>query len=161
MFRQLHYELLRGFAYRRIKHQEMPVYTTWLPIVLAFIIVGIYILLPVRPVLTGKDGAAASALSIMSTLPGFYFAGLAAVATFGSAEMDKEMPHPAPTIDIVVSGRKVSSKLTRRLFLTYLFSYLVLLSFIVCFALLFLNTMSAFIDFIQVKLAGHIVGVWL
>jgi hypothetical protein len=139
----------------------MRVYTTWLPLGLAIGIIVLYFALPVRPALLGKDGAVGNALAILSTLPGFYFAGLAAVATFGSSDMDKEMPSPAPTIDILVSGKKVPTKLTRRLFLTYLFSYLVLLSFVLCFSLLILNTISASITMIDAEVHTSNVGEWI
>jgi len=100
------------------------------------------LLLPQKPVLSGKDGAAATALSVLSTLPGFYFAGLAAVATFGSAAMDQQMPDPAPELEIRVGGRSMEAKLTRRQFLSYLFSYLVVVSLVLCFSLIFIYLLT-------------------
>jgi len=129
-------------------------YTVWLPLGLSVIIIAIYFLLPVRPVVLGKDGAIAGVLTVLSTLPGFYFAGLAAVATFGSADMDREMPDPAPTVSILVGNAVVTNKLTRRLFLTYLFSYLVLLSLVLCFVLLFLNLAAPSIALWESELHG-------
>jgi hypothetical protein len=147
MFGQLIYELGRGFAYRRISHNEMRTYTTWLPLALTVAAVAIYIVLPVKPALVGSTGLASSLLTLVSTLPGFYFAGLAAVATFGNNTMDTEMPAPAPTIDLLVNGKIVKDNpLTRRLFLSYLFSYLVILSFGLCFALVTINALSGSID---------------
>lgn len=149
MLQQLLYELSRGFAYRRIKHSGMRAYTTWLPLFLTLITAACYLLLPIRPPLVGKDGLVSSLLTLMSTLPGFYFAGLAAVSTFGNATMDQEMPAPAPEVDMIVGGAVVEVKLTRRLFLSYLFSYLVVLSLALCFALMALNAAVGSIDILQ------------
>lgn len=153
MFKELRYELLRGLAYREIRHQHMGKYTTFLPLSIAAVVLVVYFLLPVPPVFLGKDGAVSSALSILATLPGFYFAGLAAVATFGSSEMDKEMPAPAPTIKIYSRGQLVDSKLTKRQFLSYLFSYLVLISLCMCVVLLVLNACENSIAILTARIA--------
>ncbi|MCT8088974.1 hypothetical protein H0920_01940 [Acinetobacter sp. C_4_1] len=59
------------------------------------------------------------------TIPGFYIAGLAAIATFKSTNMDVYMTDPSPLLE----GKKVK----RRVFLALLFSYLTILSLIVFF----------------------------
>jgi hypothetical protein len=160
VFKQIIYELLRGFAYRGIRHSEMRTYTTWLPIGLAILLVLLYIVLPVKPTLIGPSGLSTSLLTILSTLPGFYFAGLAAVATFGSAAMDQEMPAPAPEVDMIVSGNVVQVKLTRRLFLSYLFSYLVVLSLGLCFAAVVMNAASSSIETFHLFLIRWTDSAW-
>lgn len=130
----------------------MRTYTIFLPVALTIILVSVYLLLPVKPVLIGPNGLAASLLTIVSTLPGFYFAGLAAVATFGSGTMDHEMPAPAPEVQMVVAGQSVTVKLTRRLFMSYLFSYLVIVSFALCFSLLIMNSVASSIDTLHAAL---------
>lgn len=142
MFQQLVYELSRGFAYRAISHSEMRIYTTWLPLALTAAFAVIYSLLPVQPALVGKGGLIEGAMTLVSTLPGFYFAGLAAVSTFGASSMDHEMSDPAPTVKMRVRGQMVELKLTRRLFLSYLFSYLVVLSFTLWLTLLLANALT-------------------
>lgn len=142
MLKQLTYELSRGFAYRGIKHAGMRTYTTWLPLALAVIVVALYVVSPVKPKLVGSSGIASSLLTLVSTLPGFYFAGLAAVATFGNPTMDQVMPAPAPQVDMRVTGQTVPVELTRRLFLSYLFSYLVIVSLLLCFALVALISLT-------------------
>jgi hypothetical protein len=134
--KQLPYELLRGLAYRNIRHSEMRAYTTYLPLALWAVLIALYLLLPAKPVLLGKDGSMPAALSVIATLPGFYIAALAAVATFGGPSMDQEMPSPAPQLAILVKGRETKVRLTRRQFLSYLFSYLVIVSF--CFTMVML-----------------------
>ncbi|MFT9063743.1 MAG: hypothetical protein ABF430_08055 [Acetobacter persici] len=163
MLKQLIYELSRGFAYRGISHGEMRTYTTWLPLLLTILAGAFYAVLPVKPALIGSSGLAGSVLTLVSTLPGFYFAGLAAVATFGSATMDHEMPAPAPEVEMRVRGQQVPVKLTRRLFLSYLFSYLVILSFGLCLALMAINAFAPSIHVLQAAI-GRWTGVawpWL
>lgn len=143
MPKQLFYELGRGFAYRSISHDDMRTYTTSLPLALTAIALAIYVFLPAKPALVGDKGLATTLLTLVSTLPGFYFAGLAAVATFGSSSMDKEMPPPAPKVDMLVKGKIVSGvPLTRRLFLSYLFSYLVIVSLGLCLAFVMINALA-------------------
>ncbi|MGM4912795.1 hypothetical protein [Rhizobium sp. 768_B6_N1_8] len=136
-------------------------YTMWLPILIACAVLVLYLVLPVKPIFLGENGAIASALTLLSTLPGFYFAGLAAVATFGSQEMDREMPHPAPKIKILTRGQLVESKLTKRQFLSYLFSYLVLISFVLCVALMALNACEGSIHFITAAVRKSAYGWWI
>jgi hypothetical protein len=128
------YELTRGLAYQSIKHRDMHWYTRTTPLALALIVTAGVILLPNPPILLGKDGLVAGSLSVLSTLPGFYFAGLAAVATFSGMNMDAAMPAPAPRVRVRVGGTSSAIDLSRRQFLSYLFSYLVLLSFGLCVA---------------------------
>jgi hypothetical protein len=161
VLKQLIYELGRGFAYRRIKHVEMRTFTTWLPLALTAIGAAVYYFLPVKPALVGSDGLVSNLLTLVSTLPGFYFAGLAAVATFSSATMDKEMPAPAPTADLLVGGQTMKNvPLTRRLFLSYLFSYLVVISFGLCFSLVAINSLTGSIDTWQAALTRSTGSLW-
>ncbi|MFN3523745.1 MAG: hypothetical protein ACK4YQ_15970 [Phenylobacterium sp.] len=76
--------------------------------------------------------------------------------------MDREMPAPAPEIDLLVSGRKVASRLTRRQFLAYLFSYLVIISFLLCFGMISLNIIAPSLDALHSGLADMRFGenVW-
>jgi hypothetical protein len=140
--RNVLYELTRGFAYPFAKHPKMWIYTILVPTVLWALALAFYCLLPEKPALLGKDGTISSALGLVSTLPGFYFAGLAAVATFGGPGMDNEMPSPPPTLNVRVNGASVEVKLSRRQFLSYLFSYLVIISLILCAAMIMSNMMA-------------------
>jgi len=138
----IRYELSRGLAYRSIKHRDMHWYTTTVPLALTLVASASILLLPNPPPLLGKDGLVASSLSVLSTLPGFFFAGLAAVATFNGMNMDAEMPAPAPTVRVQVGGTSSVISLSRRQFLSYLFSYLVLISFALCVASLALSAVT-------------------
>lgn len=142
MLQVLRYELGRGLAYRSVRHPNARIVIDGIPLALAVLLLVAGRLFPVQPALLGKDGLFSAAMSVLSTLPGFYFAGLAAVATFSNAYMDLEMPAPAPEIDIVTRGQTITNKLTRRQYLSYLFSYLVVLSLVLCFVLLALNALT-------------------
>lgn len=126
------YELVRGFAYLRIRHDKLRAWQLKFPLALAVACTTLFLLLPSQPILLTKDGLIASNLSVISTLPGFYFAGLAAVATFNGLNMDAVMAAPTPKLTTVVGGSPVEVNLSRRQFLSYLFSYLVIISFMVC-----------------------------
>lgn len=67
-------------------------------------------------------------VGIISLLPGFYIASLAAVATFGGDHMDEVMPDPAPRVFIRTAHTEGPDDLTRRMFLSYLFGYLAITS---------------------------------
>ncbi|WP_322966032.1 hypothetical protein [Sphingomonas fuzhouensis] len=138
----------------------MRTYTTWLPLFLTILAGVFYAVLPVKPALVGSTGLVGSLLTLVATLPGFYFAGLAAVATFGSTTMDHEMPAPAPEVEMRVRGQQVPVKLTRRLFLSYLFSYLVILSFGLCFAFMAINAFAPSIDMLQVSIGRWTGAAW-
>lgn len=152
MLTELRYELFRGFAYRKISHPEMHRYTRLFPLILYALALVFYFVLPVKPIWLGKEGALSSLLSILATLPGFYFAGLAAVSTFGATTMDVTMPEPTPTIRMRVRGKYVEIPLSRRQFLCYLFSYLVIVSFMLCFILLSFSLLFGTISAVKMNL---------
>lgn len=74
------------------------------------------------------------------TIPGFYIAGLAAIATLNSDNMDVYMTDPCPRLN----GEKVK----RRLFLAQLFSYLTIGSLIL-FILTLIGRFAASINILQ------------
>ncbi len=80
------------------------------------------------------------------------FLGMPLAVLMEGTALDLEMPDPAPKIAILTRGKLIESKLTRRQFLSYLFSYLVLLSFIVCALLLLVNTLQASIHLASASL---------
>lgn len=135
----IRYELARGLAYRRIRHRDMHWYTSTIPGLICCVSLAIFFTLPVTPKLLGSDGLLASTLSVVSTLPGFYFAGLAAVATFSGLNMDRVMPGIPARLSVKVGTTAEDIDLSRRQFLSYLFSYLVLMSFVLCVAIIASN----------------------
>ena len=98
------YELTRGLAYLRIKHPLIDWYTVRLPVLISAVLCVAYAALPEKPSLLGDGGLLTDMLGIIATLPGFYFAALAAVATFDRPGMDVEIPDPAPVLSIRTKG---------------------------------------------------------
>ncbi|WP_051125877.1 hypothetical protein [Pseudovibrio sp. FO-BEG1] len=141
MLRNLSYELSRGLAYRKIQHPEMSRYKTVLPLALSTLTTLAITLAPIAPLLIGKDSLSKELIPLISILPGFYFAGLAAVATFGAEQMDRVLPHPAPTLKIGYIDQE-DIQLSKRQFMSYLFSYLVLISLFLCLSLIFFNVFN-------------------
>jgi hypothetical protein len=52
-------------------------------------------------------------LGFIQNLPGFFIAALAAVATFGRADLDALMPGKPPRVSILYHGRPTEVELTR------------------------------------------------
>ncbi|TAX38536.1 hypothetical protein [Rhizobium leguminosarum] len=130
----LAYEFTRWWAYRRIDDEKMRQYVWTVPLSLTAICFVIYYALPVRPGIIGSGGLFDKASLAFTLLPGFFISALAAVATFNRTEMDETMPAPAPKVEIRHRGKTIEIELTRRMFLSYLFSYLSMMSFCLFFA---------------------------
>lgn len=146
----LGYEFTRWWAYRRIRDAKMVHYVWTIPLSITVLGFIFYYLLPVKPLIVG-NGSLLDRMSLAFTiLPGFFISALAAVATFNRVEMDETMPEPAPTALVHHRGNLVEIELTRRMFLSYLFSYLSMMSL-----LLFVACNS--IEFLQVNI-DHFVG---
>jgi hypothetical protein len=118
------------------------------PVVAAVILGGIYLVLPVKPKIFGDKSFTDYLIAIFCTLPGFYIAALAAVATFGREEIDYTMPHPAPTLIMETNGKNAPVELTFRMFLSFLFAYLTAMSFVAVFALVGANLIAPSAKFI-------------
>lgn len=125
--------LLRPFAYLTIKHQSKWIIDWFYPSILAFISILIIFSLQQFGELSlyGGDGLIKNILGFVQSLPGFYIAALAAIATFNRIDIDKIMPLPAPTTDIRLDGKKIAIELTRRRFLCLMFAFLTAESFII------------------------------
>lgn len=122
------YQMLRPFAFMAVKGPTLHIYRTTVP---AFITVGAVILLSLAPVpvnLIGERSAADYLATFFASLPGFYIAALAAVVAFSGGDLDKYVPDVlAP---MTVNGDTKDNEITLRVFLSYLFAYLTVLSFI-------------------------------
>jgi hypothetical protein len=134
-------DLLRPFSYLEITHPSKKLSNiNWTyPIVCALIATLTIAMMPVRIDIWGQSGIVNRILQFIQTLPGFYIAALAAVAAFGSKSIDRLMPGIPPTKKVIINNQLQSINLTRRLFLSALFSYLTALSItltVVCIALL-------------------------
>ena len=65
-----------------------------------------------------------SITTFIQILPGFYIGSLAAIASFKRKGMDDALPAPTPYLNITREGIPAIRKLSRRTYLTLMFSYL-------------------------------------
>lgn len=118
-------QLFRPFQYLKIKHSSKKIIDWYIPFALT-IILFLFIFLGKYSsyFIFDKYGFLSELNSFLYFLPGFYIAALAAVATFGSSTMDSLIKAPVPTIKEVREGVLTDIALTRRRFLSLLFSFL-------------------------------------
>lgn len=135
--------LLRPFAYLTIQHSDPIVrWINWgLPSIVAIAVASLWGLpwlvdragfaSPTDVNVWGDGGVVSGLLGFVQSLPGFYTAALAAVATFGGKDMMKVMPGNAPKMRVLFEGHLTEPlELSRRVFLTSMFAYLTALSFL-------------------------------
>lgn len=124
--------LLRPFSFLAIRHpSRLPIWVNWvLPLVATGVFLCTFQRLGVGVNMFGTQGLLDRLLAFVQTLAGFYIAALAAVSSFNSPHLDREMPAPAPTMCIAYNGGMQRVALTRRRFLTSMFAYLTSLSFL-------------------------------
>jgi len=118
--------LLRPLSYLSIEHKQKWIVDWFYPLVLAALSVGLLFgLKKFGNISLYADGAViAKILGFVQSLPGFYIAALAAIATFNKIDIDKTMPKPAPKLDIMIQGKIARIELTRRRFLCSMFAFL-------------------------------------
>lgn len=139
--------LLRPFAYLTIQHSDPIVqWVNWrLPALVAVCVAAMWgfpwladkcgFVSPGDVNVWGDGGLISGLLDFIQSLPGFYTAALAAVATFGGRDMMKVMPGEAPKMRVLFNGKLTEPlELSRRLFLTSMFAYLTALSFLLTVA---------------------------
>ncbi|MGH6922237.1 MAG: hypothetical protein ACRED5_00575 [Propylenella sp.] len=111
--------------YLQIDHPEKRKFDIWLPFIL-----GIVFWLPLLSDGFREDSLrgfeiVAKVSSFLGVLTGFFIAALAAVATFGKAEMDDPMPGDPPVrLEHHANKETYFEELSRRRFLSFLFGYL-------------------------------------
>lgn len=126
------YQLLRPFSYLSIKHDDKWVYDWLLPIIATIITcLFIYNKIPTESIVN-ETGLISKITDFIASLPGFFIAALAAVATFNKNDIDDLMSNP-PKIEILHQGHPLMIEMTRRRFLCVLFSYLTAISIFITF----------------------------
>lgn len=129
--------LLRPFLYLKIKHASstMPWMNWGLPALVSAGLVGTCALAAPTVNAFHAGGVFDRLLGFIQTLPGFYLAALAAVATFNRPSLDQLMPGTPPKASVIYQGKPLEVDLTRRRFLSLIFSYLTALSFAIALLL--------------------------
>lgn len=134
--------LATPLGYLRITTTAKRLYDFWIPAFLTVCIcLGVYIL-PGTINVFGSGGLIYSVMGILQMLTGFYIAALAAVATFNSENIDKELEGIPAELKVVRSGQSKTITLNRRKYVCYLFGYL-------SFVCLFLYAVSVVATLIQ------------
>lgn len=134
----INYQLFRPLAFLNVFHKDILPIRWTIPLIIALLVTSC---LSTFHIAYGFDlfsekGFFERIFGMLSILPGFYIAALAAVATFGHKDMDNILPSPAPTLTYYERGKPVPRKLTKRQFVSLLFSFLTLESL---FLFLFLS----------------------
>jgi hypothetical protein len=149
--------LLRPFLYLRIKHASFTL--TWINWGIPATVTAIAL---VAGSLEFPDlnyfhagGMFDRLLSFVQNLPGFFIAALAAVATFGRADLDQLMPGTPPKVSVLYHGKPKVVELTRRRFLSLIFSYLTALNIAITLALI---TGLPMVDHVHAALLPKFVG---
>lgn len=144
------YQLLRPLAYLKIDHPEKYKFDWLIPLIATSISMAVIIPLLDLINIYGSFGLIDKTSSFIQTLPGFYIAALAAIATFNRQDIDKHIPAPTPKIEILIAGQKNIISLTRRRFLCMLFAFLTAESiFIAIFGMAAMTLAPAFSHLIQ------------
>jgi len=152
-FRFILYQLLRPFSYLKIVHADKWIYDWLVPAILtAFTMIFCCVFVPVGDI-AGSLGLVSSLVDFIGSLPGFFIAALAAVATFNKHDIDELMANP-PKIEIIHHGNPLMVEMTRRRFLCVLFSYLTAISIL-------LAVVGKFSLFIEVSSTYKPLIIWL
>ena len=117
-------QLLKPFGYLAIQHPYKWVVDWLYPCLMAIVSVSLVLQFSDVAKLVEPNGMVAMLLSFIQSLPGFYIAALAAIATFGRLDIDDVLPEPTPKVVIKLRGRENTIDLTRRRFLAMLFPFL-------------------------------------
>ena len=166
-YQVIFYQLTRPVSYLLLKHPAGKVYNWIVPMLFALVsIFCLYVGVGIEGIV-GVNGLIAQVSDFVVSLPGFFIAALAAIATFNRPVIDQEMIN-APTIDIKVDQATLSDQpLTRRDFLLRLFSFLTVESiFLTIYAKVgslvsvpqFLDTSLQVVDWIYVSI--YLVFFW-
>jgi phage membrane protein len=131
--------LLSHLSYLSIKHKQKPFVDWILPAIVALTctICSIVAIAPSRISASTLETLLSDMLSLTQSLPGFYIAALAAIATFNKISMDYVMPKPPPTLYITEGEKSIKIEMTRRRFLCLMFAFLAAQSIFLCIILIF------------------------
>lgn len=130
------YQLTRPFAYILIKHSSKFKVDVCLPFLFSIILSATCLVFKKSINVWGLNGLVSDIQSTIQILPGFYIAALAAIIALGKNErLDEYIAgDPPPSIRMYKNDfiEPTQQNLTRRHFLSLLFSYLTIISLLLC-----------------------------
>ena len=152
-------QILMPFGYLMIRHPHKWIVDWFYPALATVLtLLGLLHITEISLVLA-KGGIVSSLVSFVQSLPGFYIAALAAIATFGRADIDSVLPEPTPEVKIKFIGGENIVKLTRRRFLAMLFSFLTAESILLVIFTIFTVELSSSILLFSAH--GVSIGWWV
>lgn len=139
-------QLIRPFGYLAIRHPFKWVVDWLYPAILTGATIWLMTLASPLIKLIEPGGLIALTLSFVQSLPGFYIAALAAIATFGRADIDDILPEPTPKMVVILRGKQNTIDLTRRRFLAMLFAFLTAESILIVLSCIALSSFGTAIN---------------
>lgn len=124
-------QLVRPWAYYSIDAKGKYVFDWAAPLLASTLVALVIYFAEADLSVFGDEGLISDLTAFVQSLPGFFIAALAAVATFNRDDLDTLLPAPTPTMVVVKRGRTNRLELTRRRFLCALFSFLTAQSLVV------------------------------
>lgn len=122
------YQFWRPLAFLAVRGPTLDLYRWVLPLLTTLVVCVAYASLPLQIDLVGDKSASDYLISFFSSLPGFFIAALAAVVAFAGGDLDKAVPKM--TVKITAHGDEADNEISLRVFLSYLFAYLTVISFV-------------------------------
>ncbi|MDN7131758.1 hypothetical protein JNO04_05235 [Halomonas sp. MC140] len=123
------YQLTRPVSYLFIKHADKYIYDWVVPFVL--LVVSAILMIIFSASVFEIYLLVEKVADFLGSLPGFFIAALAAIATFNRLDIDKPMAGKnPPKVETLVNTQYLEVELSRRRFLCMLFSFLTMQSII-------------------------------
>ncbi len=151
------FQITRPFGYLQIVHPTKLKVDFYVPAILSIILTLTIYFVQAEDRVWKEGGLIESLQGFIQGLPGFYIAALAVVATFGArSKMDVLIKNPQLSMKILHAGEIAIVGVTRRRFLSLLFSYLTALSII----LTIFSSLSVSISDAVSKRFGSVLPEW-
>lgn len=152
-------QLAKPLGYLFIKHPYKWIVDWLYPAILCTIFMIAICNLSTIDVFFRSSGILSLILGFVQSLPGFYIAALAAIATFGRLDIDDILPEPTPKVVVKLRGTDNIISLTRRRFLAMLFAFLTAESVILTVLAIVLIPLSSDIQSLNLVFEGS--GKWI
>lgn len=146
-------QLVRPFGYLAIKHPYKWIVDWLYPFLLAAVSLFVLFFWGSSKSFISSGNGVSMVLGFVQSLPGFYIAALAAIATFGRPDIDEVLPAPTPKFVVRVRGVSNKIDLTRRRFLAMMFAFLTAESIL-------LTLLSIAIVSFSVELSAFYTSTW-
>ncbi len=152
-------QLTKPLGYLFIRHPYKWIVDWIYPAILCTAFMVVVCKLSSIEVFLKPGGTLSLILGFVQSLPGFYIAALAAIATFGRLDIDDILPEPTPKVVVKLRGSDNVISLTRRRFLAMLFAFLTAESVILTILAIIFIPFSE--DIQAISISPQISGEWV